>query len=128
MHFAVIFRECTALFCSVLDAADHRHAHVGASAAAQIAQQHISAYLHAVIAGGPGRIAAVAGASLLVPHPAALQLTEKYYGLGYDVEDCPPPAGYKDYNEWLVAAKTDLIGSQKVEHLSENGSKKWSTF
>ena len=59
---------------------------------------------------------------------AALQLTEKYYGLGYDVEDCPPPAGYKDYNEWLVAAKTDLIGSQKVEHLSENGSKKWSTF
>ena len=59
---------------------------------------------------------------------AALQLTEKYYGLGYDVEDCSPPAGYKDYNEWLVAAKTDLIGSQKVEHLSENGSKKWSTF
>ena len=58
----------------------------------------------------------------------SLQLTEKYYGLGYDVEDCPPPAGYKDYNEWLVAAKTDLIGSQKVEHLSENGSKKWSTY
>ena len=57
-----------------------------------------------------------------------MQLTEKYYGLGYDVEDCPPPAGYKDYNEWLVAAKTDLIGSQKVELLSENGSKKWSTF
>ena len=80
MHFAVIFRECTALFCSVLDAADHRHAHVGASAAAQIAQQHISAYLHAVIAGGPGRIAAVAGASLLVPHPAALQLYEAFAG------------------------------------------------
>lgn len=59
---------------------------------------------------------------------AAMQLMEKYYGMGYDVEDCPPPAGYKDYNEWLVAAKTDLIGSQKVELLSENGSKKWSTF
>ena len=23
-------------------------------------------------------------------------------------EDCPPPAGYKDYNEWLVAAKLNL--------------------
>ena len=33
---------------------------------------------------------------------ATAQLTEKYYGLGYDVEDCPPPKGYKDYNEWLV--------------------------
>ena len=33
---------------------------------------------------------------------AALELTEKYYGIGYEVEDCPPPAGYKDYNEWLV--------------------------
>lgn len=33
---------------------------------------------------------------------AAAELTEKYYGLGYDVEDCPPPKGYKDYNEWLV--------------------------
>lgn len=33
---------------------------------------------------------------------ATAQLTEKYYGLGYDVEDCPPPKGYKDYNEWLM--------------------------
>lgn len=33
---------------------------------------------------------------------AALELTGKYYGLGYEVEDCPPPKGYKDYNEWLV--------------------------
>lgn len=32
----------------------------------------------------------------------------KYYELGYEVEDCPPPAGYKDYNEWLVAAKLNL--------------------
>jgi hypothetical protein len=29
-------------------------------------------------------------------------LMEKYYKLGYEVEDYPPPAGYKDYNEWLV--------------------------
>ena len=35
---------------------------------------------------------------------ATEQLTEKYYGLGYDVEDAPPPKGCKDYNEWLVAA------------------------
>ncbi len=33
---------------------------------------------------------------------ASEQLREKYYGLGYDVEDSPPPKGYKDYNEWLV--------------------------
>ncbi len=32
----------------------------------------------------------------------------KYYELGYEVEDCPPPTGYKDYNEWLVAAKLNL--------------------
>lgn len=36
---------------------------------------------------------------------AASQLMEKYYELGYEVEDCPPPKGYKDYNEWLVAVK-----------------------
>ena len=32
----------------------------------------------------------------------------KDFELGYEVEDCPPPAGYKDYNEWLVAAKLNL--------------------
>lgn len=36
---------------------------------------------------------------------ASRELTEKYYGLGYDVEDCPPPPGYKDYNERLVGEK-----------------------
>ena len=36
---------------------------------------------------------------------------EKYYGLGYEVENCPPPAGYKDYNEWLVATKLSLFAS-----------------
>lgn len=30
---------------------------------------------------------------------------EKYYGLGYDVEDKPPPGGCKDYNQWLQEAK-----------------------
>lgn len=36
---------------------------------------------------------------------AAERLMEKYYGFGYEVQDCPPPSGYKDYNEWLKAAK-----------------------
>ncbi len=39
---------------------------------------------------------------------AAAEFMRKYYELGYEVEDCPPPAGYKDYNEWLVAAKLNL--------------------
>ena len=34
---------------------------------------------------------------------AAQELMGKYSG--YEVEDCPPPAGCKDYNEWLVMAK-----------------------
>lgn len=41
---------------------------------------------------------------------ATKELCEKYYGLGYEVEDNPPPTGYKDYNEWLVATK----GLEKV--------------
>ena len=39
---------------------------------------------------------------------AAAELMRKYYELGYEVEDCPPPAEYKDYNEWLVVAKLNL--------------------
>jgi hypothetical protein len=39
---------------------------------------------------------------------ASLELCEKYYGLGYEVEDSPPPTGFKDFNEWLVAKKRDL--------------------
>lgn len=39
---------------------------------------------------------------------ASLELCEKYYGLGYEVEDSPPPTGFKDYNEWLVEKKRDL--------------------
>ena len=41
---------------------------------------------------GPGRKAAEA-------------LMEKYYGLDYEVEDCPPPHPFKDYNQWLQTAK-----------------------
>ncbi|MGB4659909.1 MAG: DUF3991 and TOPRIM domain-containing protein [Mobilitalea sp.] len=36
---------------------------------------------------------------------AAEELMRKYYYLGYEVEDSPPPEGYKDYNEWLVKSK-----------------------
>ena len=36
---------------------------------------------------------------------ATESLMSKYYGLGYDVEDCPPPNGFKDINEWLVAQR-----------------------
>lgn len=43
---------------------------------------------------------------------ASLELCEKYYELGYEVEDIPPPSGFKDYNEWLVAKKRDFIKFQ----------------
>ncbi len=46
---------------------------------------------------------------------AAEHLMEKYYGLGYEVEDSPPPAGYKDYNEWLVTIKHVLKTNKKME-------------
>jgi len=36
---------------------------------------------------------------------AAKELVKKYNELGYEVEDAPPPEGYKDYNEWLVKSK-----------------------
>jgi len=36
---------------------------------------------------------------------ASAELLEKYLQKGYKVEDCPPPRGYKDYNEWLQKAK-----------------------
>ena len=32
-------------------------------------------------------------------------LMRKYYELGYEVEDKPPPKGCKDYNEWLQEAR-----------------------
>lgn len=36
---------------------------------------------------------------------ATKELMKKYYEFGYEVEDCPPPKGYKDYNAWLQAQK-----------------------
>lgn len=46
-------------------------------------------------------------------------LMEKYYGLGYEVEDCPPPAGYKDYNEWLVGTVLELQEKRREPDLSK---------
>lgn len=40
---------------------------------------------------------------------ASEELAKKYYGLGYDVEEVPPPAGFKDYNEWLKFTKLNMI-------------------
>lgn len=40
---------------------------------------------------------------------ASMELARKYYGMGYEVEELPPPAGYKDYNEWLKASKEHVM-------------------
>ena len=44
---------------------------------------------------------------------AAEELVKKYYSLGFEVEDSPPPEGYKDYNEWLVKTIRKSYGSTK---------------
>ena len=36
-------------------------------------------------------------------------LMQKYYELGYEVEDCPPPKNYKDYNQWLQEARKEHL-------------------
>lgn len=41
-------------------------------------------------------------------------LMEKYYELGYDVENKPPPGAYKDYNEWLQEAKKTLQAAKEM--------------
>jgi len=47
---------------------------------------------------------------------ATEKLMEKYYGLGYEVEDRPPPKSYKDYNKWLQeAGKENLQIGRCVE-------------
>ena len=33
-------------------------------------------------------------------------LLKKYYELGYEVEDCPPPQTHKDFNDWLKAQRS----------------------
>ena len=40
---------------------------------------------------------------------ATEQLMQKYYELGYEVEDCPPPKNYKDYNKWLQEARKENL-------------------
>lgn len=39
---------------------------------------------------------------------ATKELLEKYYELGFDVENLSPPEQYKDYNAWLAATKLDI--------------------
>lgn len=48
---------------------------------------------------------------------AAETLMQKYYELGYEVENCPPPEGYKDYNEWLVEAKSKNLNQVKAKEM-----------
>lgn len=46
---------------------------------------------------------------------ATEELLKKYYELGFEVENVPPPAGFKDFNEWLIATRLpNLGGLQKV--------------
>lgn len=46
---------------------------------------------------------------------AAEKLMQKYYEAGYEVEDCPPPKGCKDYNLFLQKIKelSGQIGKEK---------------
>ena len=46
---------------------------------------------------------------------AAEQLMQKYYELGYEVEDRPPPAAYKDYNKWLQEARKENLQKSREE-------------
>lgn len=51
---------------------------------------------------------------------ATKELMKKYYELGYEVEDYPPPKGYKDYNQWLqeqkkMAKEVSVTRKQKVK-------------
>lgn len=36
---------------------------------------------------------------------ATKELLKKYYELGYEVENTPPPKDFKDVNAWLVHCK-----------------------
>lgn len=44
---------------------------------------------------------------------ATEQLMQKYYELGYEVEDCPPPKNYKDYNQWLKEARKENLQMER---------------
>jgi len=56
---------------------------------------------------------------------ASAELMEKYYQKGYEVENCLPPARYKDYNEWLQATKLlQRVQEEKVVMKSARGMAK----
>lgn len=46
---------------------------------------------------------------------AADALMSKYYELGYEVCDFPPPEGFKDINEWLVAYNASHLSEKEPE-------------
>ena len=48
---------------------------------------------------------------------ASEALMQKYYELGYDVEDKPPPEGCKDYNEWLQKAKHQPVAWERKQEM-----------
>ncbi len=49
---------------------------------------------------------------------ATEQLMQKYYELGYEVEDCPPPKNYKDYNGWLQEARKENLHTERWVEMS----------
>ena len=52
-------------------------------------------------------------------------LCQKYYGLGFEAEDCPPPEPFKDYNEWLVSVKKcQPVSSRIIQWDAEKPAKK----
>ena len=52
---------------------------------------------------------------------ATEQFLEKYFGLGYEVEDISPPAAYKDYNEWLISQKQER--AEQVDMLQKRAGR-----
>lgn len=42
---------------------------------------------------------------------------KKYWGLGYGVEDCPPPKCCKDYNQWLQECRGRAVGMEQGVNL-----------
>lgn len=50
-----------------------------------------------------------------VGRKATENFIEKYYGLGYEVKDCPPPKSCKDYNQWLQTTKQCILTSHRKE-------------
>lgn len=49
---------------------------------------------------------------------ATEQLMQKYYEQGYEVEDCPPPKNYKDYNQWLKEARKESLWVESCKEVA----------